>query len=154
MSLSFGATSLTSFPSIYSSPSLISSSPATMRSVVDLPQPDGPTSTMNSLSLIEILTSWTAVTLLSYTFLRFFNTTSDIPVSSWKKCENWLLHRNGTFAFRQRDLIAVDANQKRFAGREAKDRLFARHSDLDHAAAIGQREAQRAPPIRQPRRKA
>jgi hypothetical protein len=32
------------------SPPLISSSPATMRSSVDLPQPDGPTMTTNSPS--------------------------------------------------------------------------------------------------------
>ena len=36
------------------------SSPATMRNVVVLPQPDGPTSTMNSLSRIDKLTSLTA----------------------------------------------------------------------------------------------
>src|SRR3954447_17334841 len=34
-------------------PSLTSSSPASIRSVVDLPHPDGPTSTMNSPSLIS-----------------------------------------------------------------------------------------------------
>ncbi len=50
MSRSLGATSFMSLPSIVSSPPLISSSPAIMRSVVDLPQPLGPTSTMNSLS--------------------------------------------------------------------------------------------------------
>ena len=32
-----------------------------MRSAVDLPQPDGPTSTMNSLSLISTLKSLTTV---------------------------------------------------------------------------------------------
>jgi hypothetical protein len=36
-----------------SSPSLISSRPAIIRSAVDLPQPDGPTSTMNSPSSIS-----------------------------------------------------------------------------------------------------
>src|SRR6185436_7411630 len=35
------------------SPPVISSSPAIIRSVVDLPQPDGPTSTTNSLSAIS-----------------------------------------------------------------------------------------------------
>jgi hypothetical protein len=40
------------------SPPLISSSPATMRSKVDLPQPEGPTMTMNSPSRISALTPW------------------------------------------------------------------------------------------------
>ena len=60
MSLSFGSTSLTSFPSIYSSPEEISSRPATIRKVVDLPQPDGPTKIINSLSAISRLKSLTA----------------------------------------------------------------------------------------------
>ena len=42
MSRSFGGTSLTTSPSIAISPPLISSSPAIIRSVVVLPQPDGP----------------------------------------------------------------------------------------------------------------
>ena len=45
-----GGTSLTRTPSITTSPAVISSSPAIMRSSVDLPQPDGPTKTMNSRS--------------------------------------------------------------------------------------------------------
>ncbi|MET4761096.1 hypothetical protein ABH970_001468 [Bradyrhizobium ottawaense] len=53
MSRSFGGTSLTTSPSIMMSPSLMSSSPAIMRSVVDLPQPEGPTRTMNSWSAIS-----------------------------------------------------------------------------------------------------
>src|SRR6478735_5113788 len=48
MSRSFGATSLTTRPPISTSPALGRSSPATMLSRVDLPQPDGPTSTVNS----------------------------------------------------------------------------------------------------------
>ena len=62
MSRSLEATSFMSLPSMYSSPPLISSSPAIIRSVVDLPQPEGPTSTMNSLSLISRLKSCTART--------------------------------------------------------------------------------------------
>ena len=42
MSRSFGGTSLTTRPPIAISPSVISSSPAIIRSRVDLPQPDGP----------------------------------------------------------------------------------------------------------------
>ena len=48
MSRSLAGTSLTTRPSIDSVPDEIDSSPAIMRSVVDLPQPDGPSSTMNS----------------------------------------------------------------------------------------------------------
>jgi hypothetical protein len=46
-------TSLTSLPPISSSPCEMVSSPAIMRSVVDLPQPDGPTKTTNSRSAIS-----------------------------------------------------------------------------------------------------
>src|SRR5580704_16835427 len=48
MSRSFGATALTILPSMRISPSLALSSPAMMASSVDLPQPDGTTSAMNS----------------------------------------------------------------------------------------------------------
>src|SRR5687768_4186749 len=53
MSRSLGARSLTTFPPIRSSPSEMSSSPAIIRSAVDLPQPDGPTRIMNSPSSIS-----------------------------------------------------------------------------------------------------
>ena len=45
-----GGTLLTLSPSISTSPDVASSSPAMMRSSVDLPQPDGPTKTTNSPS--------------------------------------------------------------------------------------------------------
>ena len=48
MSRSFGGTRFTTFDPIAISPSEISSSPAIIRKSVDLPQPDGPTSTQNS----------------------------------------------------------------------------------------------------------
>src|SRR6202023_1450246 len=48
MSRSFGGTSLTIRSPISIVPALDRSSPATMLSSVDLPQPDGPTSTVNS----------------------------------------------------------------------------------------------------------
>src|ERR1700734_531462 len=48
MSRSFGATALTSRPSIRISPSLTVSRPAIIASSVDLPQPEGPTRAMNS----------------------------------------------------------------------------------------------------------
>jgi hypothetical protein len=67
MSRSAGSVLLTTLSDIFTSPLEISSSPATMRSSVDFPQPDGPTSTMNSPSATSILTSLTAVMPLEYT---------------------------------------------------------------------------------------
>ncbi len=56
MSRAFGGMLLTTLSPMRISPLVISSSPASMRSSVDLPQPDGPTSTTNSPSLIVMLT--------------------------------------------------------------------------------------------------
>ena len=50
MSRSFGGTDVTSRSPMWIVPSSTGSSPASIRSVVDLPQPDGPTSTRNSPS--------------------------------------------------------------------------------------------------------
>src|SRR5439155_2244499 len=75
MSRSFGGRSLTTRSPMAISPAVISSSPATMRRVVDLPQPDGPTRTMNSLSRMWRFTSLTACT-SSYFLLRSFTSTS------------------------------------------------------------------------------
>ena len=50
MSRSFGDRSLTTRSPMRSSPLVISSSPATIRSAVDFPQPDGPTRMTNSSS--------------------------------------------------------------------------------------------------------
>ena len=52
-SRSLGATSFTTRSPMRMLPEVISSSPATMRKSVLLPQPDGPTSTMNSGSWIS-----------------------------------------------------------------------------------------------------
>jgi hypothetical protein len=53
---------VTSRPPIEIAPLVASSSPATIRSSVDLPHPDGPTSTANSPSSIRSATSSTAFT--------------------------------------------------------------------------------------------
>src|SRR3972149_2710310 len=74
MSRSFGGRSLTTRSPIVISPAVISSRPATLRSVVDLPHPEGPTSTMNSLSRTWRFTSLTACT-SSYFLLRSFIST-------------------------------------------------------------------------------
>ncbi len=65
MSRSFGATSLTTRSPIFSVPALMSSSPAIMRNRVDLPQPDGPTSTISSPSATSKLAPCTATWPLS-----------------------------------------------------------------------------------------
>src|SRR6266568_8365501 len=62
MSRSIGAKSLTTVSSIRMRPEVMLSSPATIRKVVVLPQPEGPTSTTNSLSRISRFTSMTAWT--------------------------------------------------------------------------------------------
>src|SRR3954453_10343024 len=56
MSRSFGGTRFTTRPPIAISPALMFSRPASMRSRVDLPQPEGPTSTTNSPSEMSTLT--------------------------------------------------------------------------------------------------
>src|SRR6186997_1615501 len=53
MSRSFGGTPVTSRSPMKTPPASTGSSPASIRRVVDLPQPDGPTSTMNSPSWIS-----------------------------------------------------------------------------------------------------
>src|SRR5690348_14253416 len=62
MSRSRGSSSVTSTSPIEIVPSVISSRPAIIRKSVDLPQPEGPTSTMNSPSSTARLTSSTATT--------------------------------------------------------------------------------------------
>ena len=62
MSRSFGGFRETSVPPMRISPDVVSSRPASMRSAVDLPEPDGPTSTMNSpswMSRFSLLTDGT-----------------------------------------------------------------------------------------------
>ncbi len=50
MSRSFGSTAFTTRPAMETVPPEMSSSPAIIRSSVDFPQPDGPTSATNSPS--------------------------------------------------------------------------------------------------------
>src|SRR6185503_5313301 len=85
MSRSLGGRSLTTRSPMTISPAVISSSPATIRRVVDLPHPDGPTSTMNSLSRIWRFTSLTACT-SSYFLFRSFIITWAMNVSPCSEC--------------------------------------------------------------------
>src|SRR6185503_4737383 len=68
MSRSLGSKSFTTRAPMRISPEVIGSSPATMRSSVDLPQPDGPTITTNSPSATSVVTPW--MTSSSPYFLR------------------------------------------------------------------------------------
>src|SRR5713101_9543619 len=89
MSRSLGGTSLTFSVPMKMSPPETSSRPAIMRSVVLLPQPDGPTSTRNSLSGISRLTLRTAST-SSYFFDTFRRATSAILHSTlWRHGDRW-----------------------------------------------------------------
>ena len=63
MSRSLAGTGFTMRPSIDSTPEVIDSSPAIMRKVVVLPQPDGPRNTISSPSAMVRLTSCTAFSL-------------------------------------------------------------------------------------------
>src|SRR4051794_30380106 len=68
MSRSRGATSLTTRSPILSEPDEASSSPATIRSAVDLPLPDGPTRMVNSPSVTDRSSPSTALVPSSKTF--------------------------------------------------------------------------------------
>ena len=59
-SRSRGCTWFTTSPSTTISPAVMASRPASMRNSVDLPQPDGPTSTTNSPSPMSRLSEVTA----------------------------------------------------------------------------------------------
>src|SRR5882672_5727659 len=80
MSRSLGGTSLTTSPPMRISPSVMSSRPAIMRSVVVLPQPDGPTSTTNSLSAMSRSMPRTAGS-SSYSFTTLRSLSSAIALS-------------------------------------------------------------------------
>src|SRR5689334_17473470 len=74
MSRSLGGTSLTTRSPIRRVPEVISSRPAIIRRLVVFPQPEGPTSTMNSPSPISRLRSFTAWK-SPYILLTFSNVT-------------------------------------------------------------------------------
>src|SRR5581483_3159875 len=82
MSRSFGALSLTTWPPILSSPSEMSSSPATMRSAVDLPQPEGPTRIISSPSGTSRFKCLTASKPSPYRFVTSWNSISAISLEA------------------------------------------------------------------------
>src|SRR5882757_10262940 len=97
MSRSFGGTSLTTSPPIMMSPPVMSSSPAIIRSVVDLPQPDGPTSTTNSWSAMSRSMPRTAST-SSYILTTLRNVTSAMSSTLCRaggQAGNVIVHQEG-----------------------------------------------------------
>src|SRR5690606_38096654 len=78
MSRSEGSTSFTTCPPMATVPLVTVSSPAIMRSRVDLPQPDGPTSTQKCPSGTSKVTPFTASTLPAYTLRTASSLTSAI----------------------------------------------------------------------------
>src|SRR4051812_47055465 len=83
MSRSLGAIWLTTVSPIRTSPPVMSSSPAIIRSAVDLPDPDGPTRIMNSPSLMSKSMSRTASKPSGYRLVILSRTISAIPSPSW-----------------------------------------------------------------------
>src|SRR5438445_8011186 len=77
---SFDGTLLTTRSPILIWPDVISSSPARQRRAVVLPQPDGPTRTRNSPSLISRSRSFTAIVSSAYAFVTWSKVTVAIAV--------------------------------------------------------------------------
>src|ERR1700754_3624781 len=82
MSRSRGGSSLTTLSPMLSVPEVMSSSPATIRSAVVFPHPDGPTSTVNSPSSTSRSRPSTARVPPGYTLPTFENVTDAIGLSS------------------------------------------------------------------------
>src|SRR5262245_55003102 len=107
MSRSLGGRSLTTRSPITISPAVISSSPATIRSVVDFPHPEGPTRTMNSLSRMWRFTSLTACTSSYFLFRSFMRTWAiavlpirrflPLPLDGTGEARDVILHEEGVY---------------------------------------------------------
>src|SRR4029078_10955794 len=97
MSRSFGGTSLTTSPPIMMSPPVMSSRAAIIRSVVDLPQPEGPTRTTNSWSAMSRSMPRTAST-SSYRLTTLRNVTSAMRSTLCRaggQAGNVIVHQEG-----------------------------------------------------------
>src|SRR3954452_7549893 len=114
-----------------SSPSEISSRPATMRSAVVFPHPDGPTRTRNSPSLMSSERSCTAWKPLSYTLSTSLKTTSAIDPPD---VEGGAVRRQDAVA----RVLAVQRLELRVRG---NDRIV-RRSRRETEKALGTRLAQ------------
>src|SRR5689334_21686605 len=88
MPRSRGGRPLASSPPSSTAPLLGSSSPATIRSTVDLPQPDGPSSTMNSPSLTSRFTLSTATVPSGNTLVTSLSATVVTVTSPQHRCRS------------------------------------------------------------------
>src|SRR5688572_1312431 len=114
MSRPCGSTSLTRLPAMRSSPVEMSSRPATMRSAVDLPHPDGPTRTRNSPSSTSSERSCTAWKPFSYTLLIWSSSTVAICApSGWAMCRASALDSTGGETGDQRLLDDQEQGEQR-----------------------------------------
>src|SRR4051794_3533432 len=127
MSRSRDGTWLTTRSPMRTTPSEISSSPATIRSAVVFPHPDGPTRTMNSSSVISRSRSRTAVVPSGYVFRTRSNVTSaTAPLRPWfgtmasadSACQT------GAFAAAPRSPASDRAARARAARHEARRKVW------------------------------
>src|SRR5215217_4991142 len=98
------------------SPMLASSRPAISRKAVDLPQPDGPTSTRNSLSWIWIVRSLTALTSPKILLTWSSVTPAIVGISSTLK---YVMRDGGLRAPFDGPSLGADASQSISEGRPA-----------------------------------
>src|SRR5258708_40032799 len=106
MSRSLGGRSFTTCDPIEIVPDVTSSSPAIDRSAVDLPQPDGPTRTMNSPSAMSRLRSSIPFTPPGYSLVTWLRTIW--PIRAHLLCQVRLCRvRSGQVRFRQVQLRQV-----------------------------------------------
>src|SRR6476659_699280 len=134
MSRSFDSTSLTTLPSMAMVPAEISSSPASMRSSVDLPHPDGPTSTMNSPSLMSNPMPWMTLVLPKL----FSMSLNDTDAMTDSRCWSLALHRAGG---ESADHVALECVIDR-RGRQRVDEAH-RHQQLPRRIVGGEKVAER-----------
>src|SRR3954453_2976905 len=135
MSRSRDGTWLTTRSPILSTPCVISSRPATMRNAVVLPQPDGPTRTMNSPSWISRSSPRTALVPSGYVFPTWSNVTAAKLPPPPALCSGKSLSQLCSLSKRrQRRIRRVDAFQRRcgHAGRPAAEPAAPRGERGDH----------------------
>src|SRR5437764_4433888 len=120
--------SLTTLPPVRISPALRSARPAAIRSAVVLPQPDGPTNTMNSPSWTERERSSTA----RVPSKKTFSTPSNSTVATRPPFRSWSARRCGAQTddqFRRQELRPGD---ELTAGDPIEERARRERADLPH----------------------
>src|SRR5688500_13827115 len=132
MSRSLGDSVLTTRLPMRSTPLVMSSRPATMRSAVLLPQPDGPTRTRNSPSVISRSRSFTAWNPFSYFLLIFSRMTSAMVSSRLVAGADSALDRAGG---QPADDVALQELEQRHRRDRRQDRAGAVDSEVVVALA-------------------